>query len=128
MFTLRKKTQEQPGGPHVVEWQPQADDLLRKSGNYTLDQIHEEFDREFKLNPDLEKLRVDPIADVYVTPVADRRYSVIWKLKGGSDRKVAVVSAVVPVRFAGEAEGVSLKQRVKNAVLLESGGRLKLDF
>ncbi len=107
-----------------VTWDEEADDILRKSGNYTLEQIH----NDFELDPLNRAVKVDPDLPYFVTPVLDRRYSVIWQLSEGAEKKIAKVSAVVPLRFAGVAEGLTLKQRVKTAVQRASNGRVALDF
>ena len=106
-----------------VKWDEQAKELLRKSGNYTLKQIQDEFAQ----NPENEAVQIELNQPYYVTPVANRRYSVIWRRDDVLDKPVARVSAVVPLKFARVAD-MALKQRVKNAVLKESEGLLKLDF
>ena len=107
-----------------VVWDKSADDLLRKSGNYALDQIHE----EFELDPEKEAVRIDADLPFFLTPVARRRYSVIWRRNDAAGKPIYEVSAVVPVRFARVAEGMTLKERVKKAVSQESDGRVELDF
>jgi hypothetical protein len=102
-----------------VVWDREAENLLRRRGNYTLERIHEEFDRD----PTKEAMTVDPNSNLFVTPVANRRYSVVWRML--PDQQMARVSAVVPTRFVPEDIG-TLKQRVESIVLQESCGRVTL--
>ena len=102
-----------------VQWDEEAENLLRRRGNYMLEKIHEEFERD----PQKEALEFDPDNNCFVTPVANRRYSVVWRMF--REQKLAKVSAVVPTRFVRE-NIETLKNRVKSIVLQESGGRVKL--
>lgn len=105
-----------------IKWNREAESLLRKRGNYTLERIHEEFERD----PNKEAMVFDQVNHCFVTPVANRRYSVVWRWF--PDRNEAEVSAVVPTRFVPEANIDSLKERVKSVVLMESGGRVNLEL
>lgn len=102
------------------EWHKEADDLLRRRGSYTLEQIHSEFED----SPLKNAVELDPLNNFYVTPVASGRYSVVWQLI--QDKNIAQVSAVVPTRFSGEANSQDLKESVKSVVSQEFGGRITL--
>jgi len=102
-----------------VEWDQEAENLLRRRGSYAFEKIQEEFERD----PNKEAIAFDPINHYFVTPVANRRYSVVWRML--PDQNVAKVSAVVPTRFVPE-DAETLKERVKSIVLQESCGRIKL--
>jgi hypothetical protein len=106
----------------TVRWRKEAEDLLRRRGNYTLEQIHEEFEKD----PARDALSLDLARRCYVTPVANHRYSVIWQMLPGQN--VAEVSAVVPTRFVAGGDPQALKAQVKRVVSLETGGRVNLDF
>lgn len=106
----------------TVQWSPEAEDLLRRRGNYTLEQIHQEFERD----PKREALSFDQDRRCYVTPVANHRYSVIWQMF--PKQNIAKVAAVVPTRFVAGDNPQTLKARVQSVVSLETGGRVTLDF
>lgn len=105
---------------YKIIWKREADNLLRRRGNLMLEKIH----AEFESNPHKEALKFDLANNAFVTPVANRRYSVVWKMM--PDGNVVEVSAVVPTRFVPEANIETLKERVKSIVLLESDGRVTL--
>jgi len=104
-----------------ITWKAEAETLLRRRGNYTLARIHEEFERD----PNKEAVAFDKVRNCFVTPVADHRYSVVWRLF--PERNEAEVSAVVPTRFVDGGDTQALKERVKDVVLQETGGKLMLD-
>ena len=111
-------------GFYEVRWDPQAEELLRRDGNFVLKAVQE----EFKQDPNKGAYPIDD-SQYYLTPVANRRYSVIWKVNAIAGKPIAKVSAVVPLRFAQVAEGgMTLKERVRTAVMRESGGQVQLDF
>jgi hypothetical protein len=104
-----------------ITWNVEAENLLRRRGNYTLEQIHKEFERD----PKKEALLFDTVHHCFVTPVANHRYSVVWRMF--PDRNEAEVSAVVPTRFVAGGDLQALKERVKSVVSLETDGRVTLD-
>ena len=105
-----------------VKWEPSADALLEQRDRFTQKAIKEEFEATFDhvftegLEPALStSVEFDPDKKGYVTPVADKRYSVIWYLQDDD----AVVRAVVPTtRFDKKTSG--LLERVRKIVQLES--------
>ena len=104
-----------------IRWNKEAENLLRRRGNYTLEQIQQEFQRD----PKREAMVFDMAHQRYVTPVAGHRYSVVWRLL--PDQNVAEVSAVVPTRFAAGGNVQALKERVKRVVTMETQGRVTLE-
>ena len=109
----------------LPEWNAQAEFLLNQRDRFTQRQVRDEFSAlcldPRLLSPDIS-LEFDPARHGYLTPVADRRYSVIWYL---TDER-AVVHAVVPTtRFDKSMD--DLKARVANAVRRESDGAVALE-
>ena len=109
----------------LPEWNAQAEFLLNQRDRFTQRQVRDEF-RTLCLDPRLLSsdisLEFDPAKKGYLTPVADRRYSVIWYL----ENERAVVHAVVPTtRFDRSMD--DLKARVASAVQRESDGTVALD-
>ena len=109
----------------LPEWAPKAEFLLRQRDRFTQQQVREEFARICSADASLLSslsLEFDPDRKGYLTPVADRRYSVIWYLENAT----AVVRAVVPTtRFDTSTD--DLKERVALAVHRESDGAVALD-
>lgn len=111
-----------------VTWEPSADSLLEQRDRFTQKAIREEFEATFDhifkqgLEPaSSTSIEFDPDKKGYVTPVADKRYSVIWYLQNDD----AVVRAVVPTtRFDKKASG--LLERVRKIVQLETGQTVDL--
>lgn len=105
-----------------VTWEPSAASLLEQRDRFTQKAIKEEFEATFDagFTQGLEaaattSIEFDPDKKGYVTPVADKRYSVIWYLQDDG----AVVRAVVPTtRFDKKTSG--LLERVRKIVQLES--------
>ena len=104
-----------------VNWEDSATSLLEKHDRFAQKAIKEEFEAAFdaQIKPALDTdssstIVFDPDNRGYLTPVADKRYSVIWYLKGDD----AEVRAVVPTtRFAKQT---GLLDRVRAIVLQES--------
>jgi hypothetical protein len=101
-----------------ITWNIEADNLLRRRGNYMRDLIRTEFER----NPRKDALLFD--RNCYVTPVADDRYSVVWRFN--PLRRIAEVSAVVPTHFGPGEDKRSLKERITSIVFQETGGKVNL--
>ena len=105
----------------IVEWAPEAESLLRRRGNFARQQIQQEFEKA----PRQEALQFDPDRRCFVTPVANRRYSVVWR--EDPIQKRAIVSAVVPTQFSNTNGIWDLKRRVLDVVRIETNGRVTLD-
>ncbi len=101
-----------------ISWSEGAQFLLRKRDHYTRDAIQ----CEFAEDPEKEVVSVDS-GNWFATPVANHRYSVIWKRM--PDQRQAVVEAVVPAQFAPNKAG-TLMQQVMKVVEQESNGDVKL--
>jgi hypothetical protein len=76
--------------------------------------------QDFEAHP--EQGRVAIAGDLYATPVADNRYTVIWRRFG----QLANVEAVVASQFRDE-NPEALMERLRRVVDAESHGRLKLE-
>ena len=100
-----------------VSWEPAAKDLLQKRDRYTREAIEE----EFADNPTKGAIEFDVQEHYYATPVANKRYTVVWKM---SD-KVANVRAVLPTQFLG-SDIERIRNEVKFAVNKESKGAIQL--
>jgi hypothetical protein len=102
-----------------IEWMPEAEDLLRKRDRFTRQAIKEDFAR------DPHKGAIELDHDFYATPVANSRFTVVWER--APNRQVCSVKAVVATRFSAQSKE-KLKDQVREVVLLESRGKLKLGF
>lgn len=96
-----------------IEWTEKANLLLSRRGHQANDLIK----MEFAEKADTNLVRVDEASNLFVTPVANSRYSVVWRKE--PDRKL--VEAVVPAQFSPNKSGKLLKQ-VLSAVEHESNG------
>jgi hypothetical protein len=105
----------------LVDWSPEAKDLLQKRDRYTREVI----EAEFKKNPQNEAIEFDKTEHYYVTPVANRRYTVIWKMDHRPGNRVAMVRAVVPTQFDG-TNMERIRNEVASVVRAESNGAIKL--
>jgi len=102
-----------------ISWSDGAKLLLKKRDHYTRDAIQ----GEFMQNPEKDVVAVDADQRWFVTPVANHRYSVIWKRM--PDQQHAVVEAVVPAQFAPNKAG-RLMEQVMSVVEQESDGDVRL--
>lgn len=109
-----------------VNWET-AYPLLGQHDRFAQKAIKEEFeaafDEQIKPNLDTESsstIAFDPLKHGYLTPVADKRYSVIWYLEGDD----AEVRAVVPTTRFVKKPG--LLERVREIVLQESNNLVDL--
>lgn len=102
--------------PLKILWENDALKLLETRDRYTRSAILEEFGRA----PERGAIRFDAADHGYLTPVANRRFSVVWRLD--LEKNCALVRAVVPLtNFGGESTG-ELKARVERAIERESKG------
>lgn len=98
-----------------IHWN--ADDsLLNTRDRLTRSLIRRDFEEQAK------DASVELSADLMATPVANNRYTVIWKHIGD----LAVVKAVVASQFRGES-AQALRDKLKRVVEAESHGRLTLE-
>ncbi len=104
-----------------VSWDPAAKVLLQKRDRYTREAIQV----EFADNPIKDAIEFDMQQHYYVTPVANKRYTVVWKMSDGLNKKTAKVHAVVPTQFLGN-DIDRIRNEVKFAVNKESKGTIKL--
>ena len=97
-----------------IYWANSAIKLLDTRDRYTRSSILEDFGRD----PDMEKIQFD--SDGFVTPVSNRRYSVIWRFD--SERHYVLVRAVVPWLNLENVPTDKRKERVEMAIDRESKG------
>ena len=97
----------------TITWTKNAKRLMNLRDHYARDAIEVDFSK----NHDREAVPVDTQHRYFVTPVANYRYSVIWK----KDQNDVVVEAVLPGEFSPDDQG-NLIDRVKKAVEHESNG------
>ena len=71
----------------TVSWEDNALDLLEGRDRYTRNAIRQEFRR----NPQKDAVELDPVQHTFLTPVSDRKFSVVWRLSADN---AAVVRAV----------------------------------
>lgn len=100
-----------------IDWEPEAEELLRKRDRFTRQAIKDTFADD----PYKGALPLD--GGAYATPVANNRYTVVWQ--AGADADSVHVKAVVPTQFQSESTE-KLKEQVREVVALESRGKLKL--
>lgn len=99
-----------------VDWQA-TEPLLVQRDRFTRAAIREEFEAQ----PD--KATTMPVeGGLLATPVADDRYTVIWKRLGG----LAQVKAVVASRLYGE-DPHTLREKLQRVLQAQSHGLLTLD-
>ena len=113
-----------------INWEHSALRSLDNRDRYTRKAIVQEFGE----NPEAGALPFDHDAEghvSYVTQVADKRYSVVWRFE--PDRGTAVVLAVVALPKIGDPSGKppevrerELKEYVQRAVQAESKGEILL--
>jgi hypothetical protein len=105
-----------------VKWEQPAVSMLDRRDRFTRPAIEREFEAYTGDPSTLSQSTIafDPPNKGYLTPVADRRYSVIWYLEDHS----AIVRAVVPTaRFS---PGSGLKARVEQILREATGDLIKL--
>lgn len=114
-----------------VTWEPSATSLLEQRDRFTQKAIKEEFEATFddRIKPNLDAessstIVFDPGNRGYLTPVAEKRYSVIWYLKDDEPEARAVVYAVVPTTRFDKRDG--LLERVRKIVNIESNDLVQL--
>ena len=109
-----------------VIWEDGALDLLDGRDRYTRNAIRE----EFRLDPQKGVIELD--VDSFLTPVSDKKFSVVWRK---NNEGAAVVRAVVPLgnvsldaaAFKDKPEAVAkLKEYVRRVVKSESNERIDL--
>lgn len=100
---------------YAYDWQA-TEALLVQRDRFTRAAIR----RDFEDHPDRGMVLVD--GGLLATPVADNRYTVIWRLKG----KLAQVQAVVASQLRGEGP-VALRQKLQSVLEAQSHGQLTLD-
>ncbi len=100
-----------------IHWTDNANMLMNRRDHYARDAIKVDFAENVERDP----VPVDEGQRLFVTPVANHRYSVVWRKE--PDR--FVVEAVVPAQFSPAKSGKLLKQ-VQQAVEQESNGYIIL--
>ena len=95
-----------------IYWANSAIKLLDTRDRYTRSSILEVFGR----NPRIEALQYD--TDAFITPVSNRRYSVVWRLD--KDRNCALVRAVIPWINLESEPPDTRKDRVERAIARET--------
>jgi hypothetical protein len=104
---------------YEVDWSPEAKELLGMRDRFTRLEIM----NDFKQNPEKDAVTLDPDQKWYATPVANCRYTVVWR----QDEKVAHVRAVVASQLKGES-AADLKEKLEKVVAFETKGVLKRLF
>jgi hypothetical protein len=107
-----------------VVWEDKALNLLDGRDRYTRNAIRE----QFRLDPMKSAIELDPAKRTFLTPVANSRFSVVWRLDERGEQ--ALVIAVVPLTNVSvdtdkpmEPQAlVKLKEYVQRAVAAESKG------
>ena len=105
---------------YEVIWNSDADKLLYKRDRFTRDAIKS----DFKVDPKKGAIMFDEDKHLFVTPVADKRYTVVWELDDQHGKMIANVRAVVPTQFV--KSNSDLKKQVSDFVDFESNGEIKL--
>lgn len=100
---------------YKYDWQP-TEALLVQRDRFTRAAIR----RDFEDHPDRDMVKVD--GGLLATPVADNRYTVIWRLNG----QLAQVKAVVASQLRGENPS-ALRQKLQSVLKEQSHGLLTLD-
>jgi hypothetical protein len=112
----------------TVSWEDNALDLLDERDRYTRNAIRQEFRRD----PKKDAIELDPVEHTFLTPVSDRKFSVVWRL---SQDNAAIVRAVVPlpnvtfdvVTLKEKPEALTkLREYVQRVVKTESKGEILL--
>ncbi|MGE3277762.1 MAG: hypothetical protein AB7O67_21815 [Vicinamibacterales bacterium] len=109
-----------------VVWEETALQLLESRDRYTRNAIRE----DFRTNPERDAVEIDPALHEFVTPVAGRRFTVVWRRDAATD--TAIVRAVVPLTgvtlepgaFVNDEALGNLRAYVHRAVAAESKGLL----
>lgn len=105
----------------AVKWLDSADRLLRRRDHYTQKAIRAEFDTD----PLKDAIEFDPQNHLFVTPVSDKRFVVVWELDRQDNTIGAAVKAVVPTQLMSDDLG-AIRKQVNELVMLETKGELKL--
>lgn len=103
-----------------IEWLPEARELLARRDRFTQSAIK----KDFAADPERDKVALDAEQGWYATPVADNRYTVIWRVL--NDNAVQV-KAVVASQFRGET-AAQLKEKLEETVKVETHGAVKSLF
>jgi hypothetical protein len=103
---------------YKYKWSPQAKELLGLRDRFTRAAIQ----KDFESHPEQDMVTLDAVEALYATPVADNRYTVIWKAMTDN---LAEVKAVVASQLRGES-GADLKTKLEKVVAVESNGQFKL--
>lgn len=111
-----------------VSWEDSAINMLDGRDRYTRNTIREEFRRE----PEKGAIEFDTAQHIVLTPVAENRFSVIWKLDP-SVRRAVVLAVVALTNIKIKAPGEytpdelgRLKDYVQRAIKTESNGQVSL--
>ena len=99
---------------HRVLWESDAIKLLDARDRFTRSSILDDFANA----PERDAVAFDRAGKCFLTPVSNRRYTVVWREADG-DR---IVRAVVPVINAASGDENELKARVERAIERESRG------
>lgn len=102
-----------------VRWSKDAVRLLGKRDRYTQETIRTEFENA----PTQGGVEFDAANHLWVTPVADNRYSVVWEMDDHA--MVAKVQAVVPARFTS-TDPAAVREQVGKVVSIETNGAFEL--
>ena len=110
-----------------VIWEDSALKLLNDRDRYTRQAIQD----EFRTDPMHEAIEFDPESRAFLTPVADKRFYVVWYWEeAGLPSKArpaaeptAVVRAVLPLTNVSK-DTTQLKEYVQRAVERESKGQI----
>lgn len=101
-------------GPKII-WEDEALQILERRDRYARNAVREEFREEPKKNA----VEYDTDQHVFVTPVVDQRFGVVWREDGLS----AIVQAVVPLTidlhsgdFSSEEGRKQLKEYLERAM------------
>ena len=108
-----------PDEHYEVDWSPEAKELLGMRDRFTRVEIM----NDFKQNPEKDAVALDPDQKWYATPVANNRYTVVWR----QEARVARVKAVVASQLKGES-AADLKEKLEKVVAFETKGGLKSLF
>ncbi|MGH8673454.1 MAG: hypothetical protein ACREVG_04000 [Burkholderiales bacterium] len=101
-----------------IELTPTARELLARRDRFTRRAIEKDFaEKHVESN-----VLLDSDAGLYVTPVADDRYAVIWRRL--EDRLVEV-KAVVASRLTKRGNAAELKSSLEKALEFETNGLVK---
>jgi hypothetical protein len=114
------RSSSMPDTPYVYEWNS-SESLANLRDRF----IRAEVQNDFEAHP--EQGSIELADGLVATPVADNRYTVIWRRIGEAAKgRKAQVKAVVAAQYWGE-DAQALRRKLQRAVETQYQGRLTLE-